>query len=74
MITVDTRGVDKYTPLIPAITAICLAEPGSEMQIIMENQEAFDDLKTFLSEHDIGFREIYDQEYMTIQFTTKKWK
>lgn len=71
MITVDTRGVEKYNPLIPAIEAICQAEPGSRMQIVMENKEAFDDLKTFLSEHNIGFREIYDQEYMTIQFTTR---
>jgi len=72
MITVDTRGQNKYSPLIPAMEAICQSEPGQQMQIIMDNKEAFDDLKEYLSERNIGFREIYDQDYITLQFTTNK--
>lgn len=71
MIIVDTRGQKKYNPLIPAMEAICRSESGRQMQIIMDNKEAFDDLKEYLSERNIGFREIYDQEYMTLQFTTQ---
>lgn len=72
MITVDTRGQEKYHPLIPAMKAICQSEPGQQMQIIMDNKETFADLKTYLSEQNIGFREIYDQDYMTLQFTINK--
>jgi len=72
MITVDTRGEKKYHPLIPAMEAICRSQSGQQMQIIMDNKDAFDDLKEYLSEHNVGFREIYDQEYMTLQFTIKK--
>jgi len=71
MITIDTRGERKYSPLIPAIEAICRSGAGQQMQIIMDNKEAFGDLKEYLSEHSVGFREIYDQDYMTLQFTTK---
>lgn len=74
MTTVDTRGQKKYNPLIPAIEAICRSESGRQMQIIMDDKEAFDDLKKYLSEQNVGFREIYDQEYMTLQFTTKSNK
>ncbi|MEO5045364.1 sulfurtransferase TusA family protein, partial [Bacteroides thetaiotaomicron] len=31
--------------------------------------DAFQDLKEYLSEQSIGFREIYDGEQMTLQFT-----
>lgn len=72
MITVDTRGQKKYNPLIPAMEAICHSKSGQQMQIIMDNKEAFDDLKEYLSEHNVGFREIYDLDYMTLQFTTNK--
>ncbi|MCP3893770.1 MULTISPECIES: sulfurtransferase TusA family protein [Bacteroides] len=69
MITVDTRGLTLYSPLIPAITALCNAPKGEKLEIIMENLEAFQDLKEYLSEQGIGFREIYDGEEMTLQFT-----
>lgn len=72
MITVDTREQKGYSPLIPAIEAICRAKAGQQMQIIMNNRDAFDDLKTYLSERNTGFREIYDQDCMTLQFTIKK--
>ena len=69
MITVDTRGLTLYSSLIPAITALCNAPKGEKLEIIMENLEAFQDLKEYLSEQGIGFREIYDGEEMTLQFT-----
>ena len=69
MITVDTCGTTAYSPLIPAIKAICDASPGDSLEVVMNNAEAFGDLKEYLSELGIGFREIYDGEQMTLQFT-----
>lgn len=69
MTTVNTCGLTAYSPLIPAIKAICAAQPGEMMEIIMDNSAAFQDLKEYLSEQGIGFREIYDGEQMTLQFT-----
>lgn len=69
MIIVDTCGMTAYSPLIPAVKAICNARPGDKMEIIMDNHAAFQDLKEYLSEQSIGFREIYDGEQMVLQFT-----
>ena len=60
MITVDTCGTTAYSPLIPAIKAICEAPFGETLEIIMNHADAFQDLKEYLSEQSIGFREIYD--------------
>ena len=43
--------------------------PGETIEIIMNHADAFQDLKEYLSEQGIGFREIYDGEQMTLQFT-----
>lgn len=69
MITVDTCGMTNYSPLIPAIKAMCNANPGDKMEIVTDQVAAFQDLKEYLSEQGIGFREIYDGERMTLQFT-----
>lgn len=69
MTTVDTCGTTAYSPLIPAIKAICAARQGETMEIVMNNAAAFQDLKEYLAEQGIGFREIYDGEQMTLQFT-----
>ena len=69
MITINTCGLADYSPLIPAIKALYCTPKGEVLEIIMENSEAFHDLKTYLSEQKIGFREIYDGEHMTIQFS-----
>ena len=58
MITVDTCGITAYSPLIPAIKAMCTATPGETIEIIMNHADAFQDLKEYLSEQGIGFREI----------------
>lgn len=68
MIAIDTRGTIAYSPLIPAIKAMCSAKSGDTVEIIMDNANAFQDLKEYLSEQGIGFREIYDGEQMTLQF------
>ena len=72
MITVDTRGTAAYSPLIPAIKAMCDTSPGETIEIIMNHTDAFQNLKEYLSEQGIGFREIYDGEQMTLEFTINK--
>lgn len=69
MKTINTCGQKIYSPLIPAVRAICEAAPGEKLEIIMDHAEAFSDLKAYLAELRIGFREIYDGEQMTVQFT-----
>ena len=68
MKTIDTRGQKLYSPLIPAIKAMCEAGKGEKLEIIMDDPAAFSDLKEYLAEQTIGFREIYDGEQMTVQF------
>ena len=68
MKTIDTCGQKLYSPLIPAVKAMCETAPGEKLEIIMNNAEAFQDLKEYLTEQSIGFREIYDGERMILQF------
>ena len=68
MKTIDTCGQKLYSPLIPAVKAMCETAPGEKLEIIMNNAEAFQDLKEYLAEQSIGFREIYDVERMILQF------
>ncbi len=69
MKTIDTCGQKRYSPLIPAVKAICEAQKGQSLEIVMDDANAFNDLKEYLSELHIGFREIYDGELMSLQFT-----
>ena len=68
MKTIDTCGQKPYSPLIPAVKAMCETAPGEKLEIIMNNAEAFQDLKEYLAEQSIGLREIYDGERMILQF------
>ena len=68
MKTIDTRGQKLYSPLIPAIKAMCEAGKGEKLEIIMDDATAFNDLKEYLAEQQICFREIYDGEEMLVQF------
>ena len=68
MKTIDTCGQKLYSPLIPAVKAMCETAPGEKLEIIMNTAEAFQDLKEYLAEQSIGFREIYDGERMILQF------
>ena len=74
MKTIDTCGQQHYSPLIPAIKAMCEAGKGEKLEIIMDDAAAFNDMKEYLSEQQIGFREIYDGERMTLQFLMCKRK
>ena len=74
MKTIDTCGQQHYSPLIPAIKAMCEAGKGEKLEIIMDDAAAFNDMKEYLSEQQIGFREIYDGERMTLQFLMCKGK
>ena len=65
MKTIDTCGQKLYSPLIPAVKAMCETAPGEKLEIIMNNAEAFQE---YLAEQSIGFREIYDGERMILQF------
>lgn len=70
MTTVDTTGGQRrYSPLIPAILAFCEAHDGEQLEIVLDDSAAFNDLKEFLVEKGIGFREIYDGDRMVLQFT-----
>ena len=70
MITIDTTSaILEYSPLRPALTAFYTSPKRSALEIVMDNVAAFHDLKTYLSQQKIGFREIYEGERMTIQFT-----
>lgn len=66
---INTCKQQKYSPLIPAMIAICQAGKGELIEIVMDDASAFCDLKEYLSEKQIGFREIYEGELMTLQFT-----
>ena len=67
MKTIDTCSQKLYSPLIPAVKAMCEATLGEKLEIIMNDTAAFNDLKEYLAEQQIGFREIYDGEQMTVQ-------
>lgn len=68
MRTIDTCGQKHYSPLIPAVKAMCEARQGEMLEIVMDDAAAFNDLKEYLAEQPTGFREIYDGERMTLQF------
>lgn len=69
MKTIDTRRELPYSPLIPALKAFYTAPGGTLLEVVTGDASAFDDLKKFLSEQDIGFREIYEDGKMILQFT-----
>ena len=67
---IDTRQKNlPYSALIPALQAFFTSEEGEMLEIVTTDNSAFTDLKEFLSEQNIGFREIYENECMTLQFT-----
>lgn len=72
MILVNTCGLTTYSQLIPAIKTIYTAPAGETFQVVMDDINAFRDLKEYLSEQGIGFREIYDGGgQMAVEFTIK---
>lgn len=73
MKTIDLCVPHPYSPLILAVKAICEADEGEQLEIILGDAAAFNDLKEYLAERHIGFREIYDGEQMRLQFVKKGW-
>ena len=71
MKTIDTCGQKLYSPLIPAVKAMCEATLGEKLEIIMNDTAAFNDLKEYLAEQQIGFREIYDGEQINCAVNCK---
>lgn len=69
MKSIDTCTPLPYSPLIPAVKAICESRQGDTLEIVTNQEQVFADLKEFLAEQGIGFREIYDREKMRLQFT-----
>ncbi len=69
MTTIDTRDTTLYSQLIPAVRAMYELPRGEELQILTDDTQTFDSLKSYLSEQGIGFREIYDEGQMILQFT-----
>lgn len=65
---INTCDTTAYSQLIPAMKAICHATPEEKIEIVMSQPDAFQDLKEYLAECKIGFREIYGDEQMTLQF------
>ena len=73
MKTIDLCASHPYSPLIPADKAICEAADGEQLEIVLGDASAFNDLKEYLAEQHIGFREIYDGEQMRLQFVKQGW-
>lgn len=71
MKTIDVSREYPYSPLVPAMEAICNATQGDKLELIVNDPACFSDLKSYLSEKNIGFREIYDEDKMILQFTIK---
>ena len=69
MITIDTREPLEYSPLIPALKAFYTSPKGAKLDIIMDNESAFHDFKTYLSAQKIVFSEIYECYRMMIPVT-----
>lgn len=69
MKTIDTCPELPYSPIIPALKAFYTTPGGKKLEVVMKDASAFSDLKEFLSEQNIGFREIYEGEKMILQFT-----
>lgn len=67
----DLRENSQLHPLIVAIDAILLSPKGSELTLIMDSEQIFKSIKEYLIYKNIGFREIYDDNIITLQFKIK---
>jgi TusA-related sulfurtransferase len=74
MTTINTCGLTEFSPLIPAIRGMYTIPVTEQIEVIMDNEEAFHDLKSYLSKIGVGFREIYSGEHMALQFSMEGGK
>lgn len=68
MKTVNTCGKTSPTPLIMIQKAIKSASAGDKIEVIADSLETFGELKDYLSDNGVGFREIYNGEKLRLQF------
>ena len=68
MKTIDTRIKGKYNPLIIIMEAILLSAKGTSLEIITDSKDIFKETKAYLIDKEIGVREIYDEDKITLQF------
>lgn len=69
MKTINTCGKTSPTPLIMIQKAIKSASAGEKIEVIADSLETFGELKDYLSDNSVGFREIYNGEKLRLQFT-----
>lgn len=65
---VDTCGQLCPVPLIMTKKAIQESIPGSVLKVITDNETAFRNLKNYLKELKIGFKEIYSGPHLLLEF------
>ena len=65
MKTINTCEEVRYNPLGSGCCCHSNSQTWRKHQIIMNDSSAFSDIKAYLSEQKIGFREIYDGEKMS---------
>lgn len=72
MITINVcKSKTPYHPLITAMEGILLQPAGKELEIIMDDRAICKELKDYLIGKNIGFREIYNDTNIILQFTAK---
>ncbi|MGN0035673.1 MAG: sulfurtransferase TusA family protein [Bacteroidaceae bacterium] len=68
MKTIDTEASYPYSPLVAVLKAFYTSPAGEQLEVQTFDASLFADLKAFLVEEEVGFREIYDGPCMTLQF------
>ncbi|NMA74190.1 MAG: sulfurtransferase TusA family protein [Bacteroidales bacterium] len=68
---IDTRKEKDIHPLIIALEAYFNSQKGEQIEIIFESRKNFSHLKDYLSDREIGFREIYSGDEMRLQIQKK---
>lgn len=71
MIQIDLSKEGKYHPLITATETILTAPPHTEVQIIVEDKVTSKQIKKYLIGKELGFREIYQNDKIILQFQSK---
>lgn len=70
-IYLDSRSISKYSPIFTIVENIYTQESNTLISIAFDDLALFHEVKAYLKEKKIGFREIYDGEEVTLQFITK---
>ena len=68
MKTIDAEAPFPYNPLVAVLKAFYTSPAGEPLEVHTFDAALFADLKAFLAEEGVGFREIYDGPRLTLQF------